>query len=336
MANSKRSGKSSASCSAAASSRDTGPTLFAMTTSAPSAPTTSNPSTSSAAGSLVRTSRSLGSVLASRAHEAVCGASISASFASFDPATWSLRTSQLSLAEVSAPSSVILPRAGMMLSGSLFELPTLERHTDASGCSLWGTPRVGIERSPARTYDRGRGNLEEQVGAAASDVAMSMGGTTLTGITPQKQVNWPTPNAGDAKSGRTPESLAIASARLALHGSHKQVMLRDVQCWPTPTTRDHKDGDCRDADVETNALLGRATVREPGAPVGALNPAWVESLMGFPAGWTDGPPVPAKHNTAGKPRASRKASRTEAPDSRPSATPSSPPSPTSSDASCGR
>lgn len=43
------------------------------------------------------------------------------------------------------------------------------------------------------------------------------------------------------------------------------------------------------------------------SPGGALNPAWVGQLMGFPDGWTDGLPVPAKRSTPGKPRGPRKA-----------------------------
>jgi hypothetical protein len=47
---------------------------------------------------------------------------------------------------------------------------------------------------------------------------------------------------------------------------------------------------------------GRAAYATKGAPSleslsakegGYLNPAWVESLMGFPLGWTDGPKDPA-------------------------------------------
>ena len=42
----------------------------------------------------------------------------------------------------------------------------------------------------------------------------------------------------------------------------------------------------------------------------ALNPAWVESLMGFPAGWTspltDGPSASVRPKGHGKRRASRK------------------------------
>jgi hypothetical protein len=54
---------------------------------------------------------------------------------------------------------------------------------------------------------------------------------------------------------------------------------------PTATQRDWKDGACRDANVPTNGLLGRAVPRTAGSSRARLNPRWVENLMGYPAGW---------------------------------------------------
>lgn len=57
--------------------------------------------------------------------------------------------------------------------------------------------------------------------------------------------------------------------------------------WPTPTTRDYADGKLSSMlNVKVNSLLGRA-VHWDGKQVGALNPEWVEWLMGFPDGWLD-------------------------------------------------
>lgn len=57
--------------------------------------------------------------------------------------------------------------------------------------------------------------------------------------------------------------------------------------WPTPTSRDHKDGSfC--ANVETNGLLGRTVWNGPSEQTekpGALNPEFVCWLMGFPPEW---------------------------------------------------
>lgn len=59
-----------------------------------------------------------------------------------------------------------------------------------------------------------------------------------------------------------------------------------LAAWPTPMTRDHKDGTAT-YDVPTNGHLGRAAPRDPTSHPGQLNPDWVEMLMGFPIGWTD-------------------------------------------------
>ena len=59
-----------------------------------------------------------------------------------------------------------------------------------------------------------------------------------------------------------------------------------VQMWPTPTSRDWKDGSAQAcANVPVNALLGRE-IHQHTTDTGSLNPSWVEWLMGFPLGWT--------------------------------------------------
>jgi DNA (cytosine-5)-methyltransferase 1 len=62
--------------------------------------------------------------------------------------------------------------------------------------------------------------------------------------------------------------------------------------WPTPTSRDWKDvtdprtWNCTE-DRDRFDQLGRAVFKDGTATGGgALNPTWVEWLMGFPLGWT--------------------------------------------------
>ena len=122
--------------------------------------------------------------------------------------------------------------------------------------------------------------------------------------------DWPTPSVGDVTGSRTVPSGTTATGRRP-DGTKAQIGLQTAvraSAWPTPTARDWKAGDCRAADVPPNGLLGRVAL--VGAPAGALSPAWVCRLMGFPDDWTiiDGPPAAAKRSTPASPRARRRAS----------------------------
>jgi DNA-cytosine methyltransferase len=65
-------------------------------------------------------------------------------------------------------------------------------------------------------------------------------------------------------------------------GARFGASLNEVVKWPTPTTRDHKDGTSGNGRTD---ILGQAV--GPTKENGSLNPAWVEYLMGYPLGWTD-------------------------------------------------
>jgi hypothetical protein len=120
-----------------------------------------------------------------------------------------------------------------------------------------GTPTVQAARhatlSPAG-QKRAPGNLWVQVYAAT----------------------WPTPRANEGTGDKIPPR---RQGGLAL----KQA----VHLWPTPTSRDHKDGPfC--PNVDTNGLLGRTVWNGPSEQTekrGALNPEFVCWLMGFPPEW---------------------------------------------------
>lgn len=107
------------------------------------------------------------------------------------------------------------------------------------------------------------------------------------------------------------------------------------RAWPTPTRRDWQDAGnlatsmIRKTGRGRDEMLARVVfvehIRLTGSPPMGydMSPAWVESLMGFPAGWTEldalppksprkpaGPRVRVNLSSPGKPRASRKASGT--------------------------
>lgn len=109
----------------------------------------------------------------------------------------------------------------------------------------------------------------------------------------------------------------------------------EVEMWPTPTVH----GDYNRKGVSANSGDGLATVAKWATPravdadhgsdlgtnregtdslrtqaAGRLNPDWVETLMGFPTGWTaiDGPLPEAKRSTHTRARARSRKGRSTA------------------------
>jgi len=165
------------------------------------------------------------------ANEVDCGASTPDSFASYDPATSSWRTSAPFLFEAWDECSVTWPTQGTTRNGRAFSHPTWERHTDAIVSGLWPTPCTTDAK-----------NVPYQNGKGGKRYPMLLG--------------------------------AVAPERM----------------WPTPTSRDWKDGSAQAcANVPANGLLGRVVhVSSPSDPPvsGSLNPQFCEWLMGYPIGWT--------------------------------------------------
>ena len=172
-------------------------------------------STSSAADSPAKTSASPARAEESTGHARVFGASTRDSFASFDPATSSWRTSQLSLDGGLSVFSETWPRAGMTRSGTASRLRPLAPLTDATGSGLLHTPtaKANQDAPSMRSRDAGSWFRDER---------------------------WPTPSArdwkdsGDGRMGRgqLPDAVRESyktptSAPLSHGGSgdelHKQV-----------------------------------------------------------------------------------------------------------------
>ena len=157
-------------------------------------------------------------------------------------------------------------------------------------------------------------------------------------------MDWPTPRASEDENRQTKASPS------QLAGEHGWSLGAAVNHWPTPNSA--KAGNdttltCSGDGRETPNKLGWAVAIELGSTrstptvnaaqnatagpsqrarntpglaaeaaasaVAPLSPDWVETLMGFPVGWTriDGPPVAAKRSTPASPRARRRVSRSE-------------------------
>jgi hypothetical protein len=183
--------------------------------------------------------------------------------ASYDQPTSSWRTSQHFLGEGLERFSETWPRSGTMRSGIAYRLPPLVPLTGGTASGLWPTPTLG----------GGGQTLPE--------------GTTPTGQTPNGrkktvclqryvlQVDrgiWPTPTVQDAH-GRDRHNQKNGGVILSLLG---QARMR-----PTPT---RGAAMCKWGGAGSRAKL--RTMISSEELNGALNPTWVEWLMGFPPEWT--------------------------------------------------
>jgi hypothetical protein len=87
---------------------------------------------------------------------------------------------------------------------------------------------------------------------------------------------------------------------------HSGTSLTDaIREWPTPSASDYgsSNNGCPHDGREAYATAGKPSLSTSArAAGGTLNPAWVEALMGFPLGWTDGPRDPVTLPLFGNPR----------------------------------
>lgn len=242
-----------------------------------------SPSTSSAAGSLARTSATQASAQASTASGRAYGQSTPELLASYDPATSSWRTSQLCLDGDLSEFSETWPRSGLMRSGIAYRLPPLVPLTAETGFGLLPTPRAD-ERSQGE-------------GAALAYAEAGFKQPT----TRNAMRMWPTPDAYPRGGPQDAEKRKAGGHSVSL-----QDAVHSARMWPTPVVTDaigarnktsrrtkadestHNSGttltdamiDAGNLSLETDASGSNRVIG------GSLNPTWVEWLMGFPLGWT--------------------------------------------------
>src|SRR4051794_21869188 len=318
-------GRSSKTPTARRSSRGTSPRPGASRMSARSAPRTSRRSTSSAAASPAKTSAPPAKEPVSTAPARVFGPSSPGSFASFDPDTSSWRTSPPSspgrgsdgTARRSAEFSETWPKLGMTRSGHAYRLESSGHLTCESGSGSWptphGMPKRGQRRRPGPSGNElGRAVLKAEREsfptptetdarkgyASAPGPENRRGRQTLSGAVQSRL--WPTPKA-------TPSGPDFARAeRPGSGGDDLPTAVAREELWPTPNAADGKGGRISPDEViltgrRPSGAKAQRTLREAvrrqdlhrGSPpprAGALNPTWVEWLMGFPLGWTALPP----------------------------------------------
>lgn len=278
---------------------ETSPTSPSGMTSAPSMEKHSeDTSISLQVDSPVRTSQPQAKVQASPAPAPVSGLKCTESFAKYNPDTHSWKTPQCSLLEGLDEYSETWPKQGIMLHGVCWELPTAVPPTAATesgflrripdGETFFHTPNCTGLDGGSNSRKALRKRLESRhliptptVCNAPNSGANTKGPKSLlevarTGWNPRE--TWPTPQASDYK--RINDSLQICIHRA---NTGHQIGLPEtvkMRMLPTPTCQDAKNNGAQSQQARNSKPLNAVAG-------GALNPVWVEWLMGWPLGWTD-------------------------------------------------
>jgi DNA (cytosine-5)-methyltransferase 1 len=232
------------------------------------------PSMRSAEGSRAKTSQTLASRLVLRVSEAVSGLNTPASLANYDPASCSWRTSQRCLIEGWTVFSATWPRSGMMRGGIAYPLQPLAPLTEGTDCG-WS---LGMTQKPSHSVPTP--TASDHIERRCTSTEMLNPDTNKSMSLDRYVKFWPTPKASAAgpdfaKVGRSATGNSLATA---------------VQMWPTPQASDIRDRGClKSGAVQKRMARGKQLMLSQvvSDQSGQLNPTWVESLMGFPFGWTD-------------------------------------------------
>ena len=226
----------------------------------------------------VKTSPVPAKAKASKENDHPCGNTWRESLEKFDLDTHTWKTHQCLWDEDLQPSSVILPKWGMMLDGVLWERTTLPRLTSGTGSGSWATPTT-MDTLPPKS--------EKALLKEATEVRPGRSNPANLRDQVSNQKNWPTPTCQEVE--HPDAELTDTGRRLSKDGksSHSLNLADSVKQWPTPRCFMHKDA----AYDRGKANLGEVVCGEEGAtaekPIsGQLNPTWVEWLMGWPIGWT--------------------------------------------------
>ena len=187
----------------------------------------------------------------------------------YDRDSCSWRTHRSLWDEDLSACSLTLPKWGSMRDGVLSELLTLERPTAENDAGLWPTPNVpNGGRSCAHVTDwRGTDGR----------TAYHNGKKVQVGLEHAAK-HWPTPTVCGNHN------------RKGLSKSSGDGLSTAVKTWPTPTVNDSKNCTLPPSQVKHDNIHG-ALLRDGEKAGGALNPTWVEWLMGWPLGWTDLKPL---------------------------------------------
>jgi DNA (cytosine-5)-methyltransferase 1 len=191
-------------------------------------------------------------------NDQVCGNTWRESLGRLDPDTLLWRTAQCSLLEDLELSLQTFPRWGLMQNGALYPQQTLVQTISVKESGLEPNNETFFH-TPNTTGMDGGSNSRKAL---------------------KKRLEWPTPIASGGGGGTN-----LNNPRGIHQGNPLASAVKlSLGKWPTPTAHNAKETNApSEANRNTPTLAAQAG--------GALNPTWVEWLMGWPLGWTDLKPL---------------------------------------------
>ena len=270
--------------------------------------------TSSLAASPAKTSARPAKALASKEPDPACGTTWPESFARWDQDSCSWKTPQCSLLAGLDEFSETWPRWGMMRAGECSALAIPARLTSEKEFGLWPTPRASANenRQTSLTPSQLAGTHGLSLCAVVNTPAMwptvrssdgERGGRgdliqAIRGNPNSHYKLWQTPVADDAVNrtavkwnsrGEPKLSAQVLIPTPTVSGNYNRKGVSPqsgdglatwAKKWATPIVQDSANNGAP-SQMLRNSLPLNAQVG------GALNPTWVEWLMGWPLGWTD-------------------------------------------------
>ncbi len=170
-----------------------------------------------------------------RVQDQDCGFNFSGSLMRYDQASFSWRTSQLSLTGDSILFLDSFPKQGMMLNGRIYEHQMWVRPIEGNGCSSsLGTPTATMSvRSEKFRKGRTLNPAEKAMMHTPTATGNQMSPSMVERDKGSYGKTWPTPNVADTFTDN------LKSSQQKPGSMHSVTLSQKVQ-WPTPQSMDHR------------------------------------------------------------------------------------------------
>jgi hypothetical protein len=229
----------------------------------------------------------------------VCGNTWHELSVKYDRNTHSWKTHRCLWEEDLQPSSLTLPKWGMMQNGVCWEQSMLVRHTDETESGfLLPTPRCHDAKKMSLSEMNRKSPCLAATVLYPTPCTNGINGGSNSRNAAKARGMWPTPQAhkttqsGEIVNADGTEWDGLSKPHSKTTGRPITTALADaVKMWPTPTCHNAKEQDSPSESTRNTPTLCHLARGGDQTQPKHLNPTWVEWLMGWPLEWTDLKPL---------------------------------------------